>query len=526
MKNSIFKIFTISALSVACITSSCNKDLDLTPTNDITSIGAYSTPEGYKSVLAKVYGSFAMTGNSGAGSGDLGGIDPGNSDFFRLYWNLQELTTDEAACVWNDPGIYDLNYNTWTSSNPLLRGLYNRSLFQITVANEFIRESADDVVSGRGITGAAATEIAYYKAEARFLRAFQYWVLMDLFGNPSFVTEADPIGTYIPPQISRAELFNYVESELKAIEPLLKAPRQNEYGRADQAAVWALLARLYLNAEVYLGAGNGKYTEAITYSKKVIDAGFALAPKYQNVFSADNNTNNSEIILSINYDGVKTQNWGGTTFLVNAAVNGAMNPSSFGVPNGGWGGNRSRDPLSALFNANDSRKLFAGNDPEMDDIATFTEGLAVVKFTNKTSTGANGQSANGTFVSTDFPLFRLAEMHLVYAEAVKRGGSGGDEATALRYFNALRTRAFGSTAGNVTSFTLDDVLNERARELYWEGFRRTDLVRYGKFAGSSYLWPFKGGVKVGRSFEDYRNIFPIPAADVSANPKLTQNDGY
>lgn len=529
MKNKIYKVLGISVLATIGFTS-CNKDLDLTPTNDITSTVVYSTPEGYKQVLAKVYGSFASTGNSGAGSGDLGGIDAGQSDFLRLFWNAQELTTDEAACIWNDPGVYELNYMNWTSGNVILRGLYTRSLYQISLANEFLRESTDDKLSSRGISGANADEIRRFRAEARFLRAFQYWVLMDLYGNPPFITENDPIGKYIPSQKSRAEVFAYIESELKDIETSLAAPKTNEYGRADQAAAWALMARMYLNAEVYLGQGKGKYTEAITYAKKVIDAGYSLNPTYKNLFLADNNVNNPEVIFSINYDGEKTQNWGGTTYLINASINAAMNPPSFGVPGGGWGGIRSRDNLPALFadpsGATDKRAMFSGNDPKMDDIGTFTEGLAVVKYSNKTSTGANGASTNGTWTSTDFPLFRAAEMYLIYAEAVKRGGTGGDAATALGYFNALRTRAYGNASANVGSFTLNDILDERGRELYWEGFRRSDLIRFGKFTDATYLWPFKGGVKAGRGVESHRTLFPIPATDIASNPNLNQNTGY
>ena len=126
------------------------------------------------------------------------------------------------------------------------------------------------------------------------------------------------------------------------------------------------------------------------------------------------------------------------------------------------------------------------------------------------------------------PLFRLSEMYLIYAEAVLRGGTGGDAGTALTYINKIRTRAYGSAVGNITSGTLttDFILDERARELYWEGFRRTDLVRYDKFTTASYVWPFKGGVKAGTSVGAYRNLYPIPDQDRAVNPNLKQNTGY
>ncbi|RYY35132.1 MAG: RagB/SusD family nutrient uptake outer membrane protein [Sphingobacteriaceae bacterium] len=527
MRNGI-KILVAAIITTMVITS-CSKDLNLKPKNDITSDVAYATPAGYKNVLAKVYGSFAQTGNSGSGSGDLGGIDPGTSDFFRLFWGAQELSTDEAVCAWlNDPGVGEIDQMTWSSGNLMLRGLYTRSLYQITLANEFIRESTPEKLSGRGITGADATEIGYYTAEARFLRAFQYWVLLDLYANPPFITENDGVGKFFPERITRPELFNYVESELKAVEGLLKDARTNEYPRADKAAAWALLARLYLNAEVY--TGTGKYSDAVTYAKKVIDeGGYSLYGDYKNLFLADNNEANPETIFAIAYDGVQTQNYGGATYLINAAISGAMTPANYGIPSGGWGGNRSRQNLPNLFtNANDKRAMFSGNKKEVEDLTLFTDGFAVTKFKNITKSGATAPSIGGVYCSMDMPLFRLAEQYLIYIEAVERGGSGGSEGQALTYFNALRARAYGNTFGNISAgnLTLDMIIDERGRELYWEGFRRTDLVRFGRYTSGSYLWPYKGGVIGGRGMEDFRNIFPIPSADVIANPNLVQNPGY
>ena len=336
-------------------------------------------------------------------------------------------------CAWSDTGIPELDYSTWNADNQFLRGLYTRSLYQITVCNEFIRESTPEKLTARNITGTDATAIQRYRAEARFLRAYQYWVLLDGFGNPPFITENDNIGKDAPKQANRATLFNFVESELKAIETDLADARANEYGRADKGASWALLARLYLNAQVY--TGTPKFTEAITYSSKVINAGYALKANYKDLFLADNNLNNLETILSINYDGSKGTNYGGTTFLINAGINGEMNPASYGVPNGGWGGNRTRQNLPNLFpDANgllDKRGVFFGNKSNVDDIAIFTDGLRVTKFKNVTSTGTTPASLNGTFSSLDFPLFRLAEQYLIYGEAVMRGGSGGSTAQAL-----------------------------------------------------------------------------------------------
>jgi starch-binding outer membrane protein, SusD/RagB family len=536
MKNYLVKILVASSLVMLGETS-CTKKLDLRPTNDITADAVYSTPAGYKQALAKVYGAFALTGNTGGtGNPDVSPQiinDEGNSDFLRLYWNLQELTTDEAAWTWqNDAGIRGLHEMGWAATNAIVSGLYYRSFFQITVANDFIRQSGDDKLSTRNITGADATNIRQYRAEARFLRAYQYWVLMDLFANPPFVDENTTIAVTVPPQIQRKDLFTYIESELKAIDAGLAAPRTNEYGRADQAAAWALLARLYLNAKVY--TGTDRSTDAITYCNKIIAAGFTLHPNYRELTIADNNLNTDENIFTITYDGTYTQNWGGTTYLTHgpAAVPGSVSGTS-----GNWGGLRFTQDFVNLFpdpsGASDTRAQFytPGQNRTMNDLYTGTDGYSCTKFRNKTRTGGPAPHAdpNGNWVDIDFPLFRLAEIYLIYAEAVLNNGVGGTTAQALTYINLLRTRAWGgNTAGNITAGQLNPnfILDERGRELYWEAFRRTDLIRYNKFVTSNYLWAWKGGVAGGTSVDPKYNIYPIPSTDLTSNPNLVQNPGY
>ncbi len=507
------KKITILIIVPILLLTACKKDLDHSPDNTLTADQAYSSVTGYKNVLAKVYGAYTLTGNNGPGAsaGDIDDIDQGQSDFLRLYFNLQELPTEEAIQAQNDPGLLDLHAMNWTSDNIMLRAMYGRCFFHIAVCNEFIRESTDDKLGSRGITGGDADKVRQFRAEARFLRAFQYWVLLDMFGNPAFVTEDVPVGKFIPPRILRKDLFLYIESELKAIEPLLIAARKNEYGRADQATAQALLARLYINSEVYLGGGNGKYTDALTYASKVINAGFTLNAVYKNLFLADNNINNPETILAIPYDAFHTQNWGGLTYVLHAASD--------------WRQMRTTESLPGLFASGDKRAMFSGAKPAIDDVSLFSDGLAVQKYKNVTSAGVVSPSPNSQFVSIDFPLFRLPEMYLVYAEANLRGG-GGSAVTGMQYVNLLRTRAFGNVSGNFNSLSLDNILDERARELYWEALRRTDLIRFGKFTTGSYLWPWKGNTKSGREVESYRVLFPISSADMLANPNLVQNEGY
>ncbi|MDR6562321.1 MULTISPECIES: RagB/SusD family nutrient uptake outer membrane protein [unclassified Arcicella] len=535
MKIKYLKI-AVSSLLIT-ITSACTDKLDLLPTNDITAETVYKTPLGYKQALAKVYSAFALTGNTGGtGSPDIPSqiiSDEGNSDFLRLYWNLQELTTDEASWTWqNDAGVKGLKEMSWSAINPIINGIYYRAFFQITLCNDFIRQSSDANLSKRGITGTDAENIRKYRAEARFIRAYQYWALMDLFGNPPFVTENDAVGAILPKQIQRKDLFTYIETELKAIENDLVAPGQNEYPRAEKSAAWALLARLYLNAEVY--AGTAKYTEAITYCNKIKAASFSLHPNYRELTLADNHLNTTENIFMIAYDATNTQNWGGTTYLAHgpAAVPGDISGTS-----GNWGGLRHTQNFVDLFTDEtgntDQRAQFytVGQNRLMAELYKGTDGYSSNKYRNKTRTGAKAPHADpaGNWTDIDFPLFRLGEINLTYAEAVLRGGTGGDAATALTYINQLRTRAYGGkTTGNITAsqLTLNFILDERGRELYYEAHRRTDLIRYKKFTTGAYLWAWKGGIANGRSVEDKYNLFPIPSNDLSSNPNLVQNQGY
>jgi starch-binding outer membrane protein, SusD/RagB family len=532
-KNNIIKI-SLAAVLVSATMASCTKKLDLQPTNDVTSEVVYSTAAGYRQSLAKIYGAWALSGNQGpAGAPDVffpGSDEGANSDFYRTFWKAQELSTDEAVVAWGDPGVQDFHNMNWTPSNQFLTGAYYKALYQITLVNEFLRQSTDAKLSKRNITGADADAIRRYRAEVRFLRAYQYWVLMDLFGNPPFVTEANEIGGPNPQQIKRKDLFTYVESELKAIDADLAAPKTNEYGRIDKAGAWALLARIYLNAEVY--TGTAKYTEAITYAKKVIAEPYSLMTDYRQLMLADNNLNNNEFILTINYDGAKTQGFGGTTFLTHASVGGSMSAANSGV-NGGWSGLRTTkafvNKFSDISGFTDKRAQFyqSGQSLEINSLTNFTDGYAITKYRNVTKAGAQGSS--DAFSDIDIPLFRLTEMYFIYAESVRRAGAGGDELVALGYMNLIRTRAYGGgTGGNITlaNMNLDFILDERSRELHWEGFRRTDLIRYNRFVEASYLWPWKGGVASGTSVAATRKLYPLPSADLNANLNLVQNPGY
>lgn len=515
--------------------SSCLNDLDVKVNDDelYTSEQFYSNPGSYKQFLAKIYAGLSVTGQSssaGTGSSDLGseadgGPNEGFSQYLRGYWQLQELTTDEALIAWGEsdnPTIRDLNFNTWNADNVFNEAFFARLFFQVGLVNEYLRETTDEKLSSRNVSETLKSQIKTFRAEARFIRALTYYHAIDIYGKMPFATENDPIGTK-PSMKSREEMFTYVINELNSIEGDLPEPRMNEYGRADKAAVWMLKAKLYLNAKVY--TGTDKSTEALSEVEKVIGSSYKIAQiPYSDLFKADNNINGAqeEIIFPITFDGVRTKTYGGTTYLIHASCTNEVG-TTLGI-DFGWQGFRVRQEFMQSVGDSDPRvmKAAGNNDPAfISDYSKFEQGAKLVKFSNKTSTGANGSDSN--FTDADFPLFRMADAYLMYAELAVVNGKG-TMANALYYVNALRKRAGAATVLQ-SSLTPDFILNERARELYWEGYRRQDLIRFGKYL-SGYNWQWKGGSINGASLPEYRLLFPIPNKYLNLNSNLKQNSGY
>ncbi|WP_299557391.1 RagB/SusD family nutrient uptake outer membrane protein [Seonamhaeicola sp.] len=494
---------------------SCTDDLEKTPTNIITNEIQYSDLEGYKQSLASVYSNLIY------------------GTFLRYNWEMQEYTTDMAVSTWGDDNNLLYHDLAWSADTPALSFLYNDVLKIVTESNNFIIESSADNLNARGFSSSEIEEIEVFQAEIKFLRAFCFWVLMDHYGNPPFPTVED-LGNSSPKQIKRADLFDWIESELTQIESKLLDPGTNERGRPDKAAAWALLSRMYLNAEVYTGEPH--YTEAITYSSKVIASGFSLISDYSWLMLGDNSQNGQEFIWTINYDS-SFQTWYGTNFL---ALGAAGVPQSINGMSGSWSAFRFTQQIPALFPTYDTtidkRAQFYtdGQQLEVENIKKSTDGFSAFKYRNVDREG-NPMPQNNTFGNLsdiDFPVFRLAEIYLIYAEAVLRGGQGGDQSQALNYINRIRGRAYdsdpSSALGNINSseLTLDFILDERARELYWEMHRRTDLIRFDRLTTGTYLWAWKGGVIGGTAVDPKFNLFPIPTPDLLANPNLTQNPGY
>ena len=530
MKTYIKHIIPAAAFLLAVGLTSCTKDLDVTPIDP--NLQTEIQPE---QLFNKCYANIAVAGNGGAnGDCDVDGIDGGTSGYVRQMWNANELTTDEAICGWGDEGIANFCYNTYDASHPMLRGFYYRLYTGISYCNQYLSEF-------EGYNSVMT-------AEVRFIRALNYYFLMDGWGNVPFVTG---ITSEKPEQYSRAEMFNFIESELLEIEPQLSAAVAKNsgdagYGRVDKAAAWLLLARMYLNAEVY--TGTARYDKAAQYAEQVMNSSYKLNTQgvgswsaYQMLFMADNGETSAayEAVFPILQDGVRTTSWGTTLFLI-ASTHDADMVDSNGTTET-WGGNRARPQLIEKWfpNGNIPSELgpkdfakAAGDDRAIIDsrgrtltnvdVSAFKNGYAVAKFNNFTTTGASTKSAQ--FPDADFFLLRAAEAYLTYAEANARMSGGVAQNAAAQAINALRSRANASVKD---SYTLDEICDEWCREFYYEGRRRIDLVRFNKFGGSSdYQWQWKGGSYSGHNFEAYKNIFAIPSTDLNANPNLTQNPGY
>lgn len=528
MKSKMSRIVVLGAALI--VGAAACTDVTTEPKSTVTDATIFNESGSYRAFLAKLYAGLVMTGQRGCcDQRDIESItDAGFTSYTRLYWNVQELPTDEAIIGWGDDGLPQLNTQTWSSSNPFLAGMFARVYFQVGLANQFLRETSDQALANRNVSPEVRGQIQQFRAEARFLRALSYWHGIDLFGDIPLVTETDPIGSTPPDAATRVEIFEFILSELNAIRSALPAAGSGQYGRADQGAVAMLQAKLLLNAETY-GAGP-RHGDVIPALQPVLSGPYRLANEYRLNFLADNHTS-PELIFTAPQDGERQRAYSAMTVVTHAAVGGDMDASRYGL-NGGWWGLRVRPEFVALFpggaSSPDRRasSIFftEGHTLQINNVGDFRQGYAAPKYRNVTSTGRPG--SDGEFPDIDFPMFRLADAYLMYAEAVLRGG-GGSRQQALTYVNQIRARAYGGTGGAITDaqLTLPFIIAERGRELYWEGHRRTDLIRFGLFTGGEYLWAWKGNVQSGTATPATMRLYPIPATQCVANPKLKGTGG-
>ena len=509
----------LGILAASAVMTACVGDLNVTPIdpNANTVDKVLTSQAALDSYISGVYLGFATSGYYGPnGDPSISGLDGGASQYIRGLYHHQELTTDESVCGWNDQTIKNFHYMNWTTDDTFIYAFYSRIFMVVGAANEFIREVAK-------LDNMDAATVSRYVDEARVLRAIAYYHALDCFGNVPFATDEDVVG--VPPtQISRADLFAWLETELQSIISANNLPGRTGVaaGHVGMGAAKFLLAKLYLNAEVY--TGTARWNDCADVLKSLMGDGYSLHttsagtyPAYQELFLADNDKCTDEIIFAIQQDGLYTQSYGCTNYLIFASTGGQMDPDVMGISSG-WGGLRMTPEFYNKFSDGDARKLFytETQQADIDDIGEFSNGYAFMKFRNRTSDGGYGKEAG--FVDTDFPLMRYADVLLMAAECQARGAS----IDGLTAFNQVRQRA---GLAPVSTLSLDEILDERARELYQECWRRSDLIRFGKFT-SGYTWQWKGEVKDGKDVESFRTLFPIPDSDRLANSNLEQNAGY
>ena len=541
---------TIYIAALAVTLTSCVGDLDTLPLNKTEPISEYvygTSEEAYLAGLTKLYFQFVSNDLT-----DMQPMDGGASELIRAFWSVQETTTDEAKCSWeNDAWVRALNTNTWSGvQNDAIYAVYVRTLQGVAFVNEYLRQTAPDRLADRGVSPDLAAEIDVYRAEARFIRAYLYWMALDCFGNVPFTTENSPFGgTYFPVQASRSDIYDYCVSELQSLlsaQSSLPSAQAN-YPRADKGSAAGLLARLYLNSEVYTGVP--RWAEAKAICEDIFSMGYTISPSYSDLFRGDNGQNPSargEFLWAVDYDDNNINSYGGTTYILSASM-ASTDITEQSRPNGqvnGWAGLRvpyefvsqyfgvsGQDYVTGAYDVLDKRGAtfyIKGRKESLDGaLYDFMSGWTSLKFNNiphnQTNQSYLPQSATMSYSNVDFPMIRLGEIYLIYAEACMQLEQ---RSLALPYLAALADRA-GVDPPSESEVTAGFLMAERARELYWEAHRRTDLIRYGVYFSDYYLWPYKGGDSyAGSSFPGYKCLFPLPPTELATNKALVQNPGY
>ena len=557
LKNILYSMMLGTAVLTG--TTSCVSDLDQYPHTETTSKNVYTSLANYEAVLGKIYAAMVTSGQGKGGDNkDMASVlNSGNGfDYMRMFINMQECGTDEFASTWlTGEQTTGLTYLSWDANDAWISDMYYRIYYNIALCNEFLRNA-----NSASFSGADAEKLKEYKAEVRFMRALFYYHALDFFRYIPMVTENDPVGSFIPPRYTPQQTFDYIESELKDCVGDMLPASTCPYGQASQGAAYTLLAKLYLNSEVYTGVA--KYTECKEACEKVMGMGYSLESDYSKLFNADNDKRTNEIIFALPVSAEHTVSWGASTYLVCGQLsmsNANQNVADFGATSG-WSEFRLRPEFVDKFtqadidgddNGDKRCKFFTnGQSKDITDMTTETAGYLSEKWSNLKDDGTTASNTGDAGVDTDFPLFRLADVYLMYAECVVRTGddwdnwAGGSDAEsdsrkkgAIYWINKVRERAYGidengNPKGQVwkENFSSKDVflqfiLDERARELYHEGYRRTDLIRYGQFTTNKYIWQWKGGVHDGQAVDSKYNIYPIPNTELTANPNL-HNDNY
>lgn len=573
MKNIILKTAVVGLLALGL--TSCADDLN------ISSIDPKSSPNyDMEQLLAKQYATLGVTGQTGpAGKGDLS-MDEGESGFFRTVFNLEELPTDECAWAWtNDTDIPNILGLSWTSSSQRAAWCWSRLAYDVRLYNQFIAECGEQV--GPQVTAEVRflRALHYYYFLDLFHKApFKLTNDMNLPGQKTGIE----LYKWIDQELTNLE---DTLADMGTYDNASGFGRADKGAAYALHAQLCLNAAVYTDGQITTEA----WKKAKHYCDLLIDGPYKLSDKavkdlsgnewsgYEQLFMGDNDENTNamkEIIFPIRQDGASTQEYAGSTCLIGGSSGAGM---PYKNTNNYWTCYFARvNVLQKFFadpekdmprltedeskeykdahsteaevisidnklgistkdvqkKAGDKRALFYMGIGGADggkyrtltpgkQISGFLNGASIVKWTNYRSNG--GARHNDTFDDTDIPLFRLGTIYMTRAEVEYRLG---DADAAAKDINTLRTRAGNTNLLSAASIDDQTLIDEWSRETFFEGRRRSDLVRFGLFTGSKYLWSFKGGVPDGTGVVPLYNIYPVPAIDVSGNPAITQNPGY
>lgn len=604
MKAIFNKIMIGVAMLSAVGMTSCVGDLDQLPKDPsvIQATTFKENPKMYLSeLLAKCYLQLANSGQGGAsGSSDIKGVDGGTFQLTRCIIMLNEFPTDEMWWVYPDEnGLLSMLQGTWGASTEALYGAYSRYYSSIGVCNDFLRTvrslpGLGVEIGGSGATAISQAEVDQFCREARAIRAFTYYQVIDQFGRATLAWDNQQSGEMPAQASSRNALFRQVLADLEDVEKNWDSSQGLIYGRISRESVQALLCRYYLNAEIFSeGTMQDGWQKCWNMAQKIIanhegiNQYGGLVPDYLSVFCGSNDmflpggklSQLNEILWGVPMEQDYTTAWGGTQFLVSAPLKnnseGSLDPAdedAFCNPDwymagDAWGCAGSRQQLNEKFEFTDglcpdvrtylwlTDQAGCEQDISQRKMRTLSACWKPIKFTNLECNAdgsmpmfqdpVNGLNRAGVhtegvnektgekeitmgsfikFVNTDMPLIRLADVYLMAAEASLH--NAGNKADGMKYLNYVRARAKADVLTNQNEMTEDFVLDERARELYWEGTRRTDLIRNHKFT-SGYTWDWKGGVHSGAPLDSYRTVYPIPANIKNLYGKdMVQNPGY
>lgn len=537
----------VSMACVALVMTSCVQDLNTVPIDKNSTTGFNQD-----ALFTKIYATLGTTGQTGAaGAGDVDDIDEGVSGLFRVTWVLNGFPTDEGWWIWKDVGVDQVREMTWDGENALVKCLYFRCMIDAKYCNHFL-----------AMADSTTQKDLDQRAEVRFIRALNYWYLLDMYRYIPYMEKESTDPNNYPVFYTRKQMYEWLEPELIDLTTKLPANRLGKY-RVDQAAAWLLLARLYLNAGIYLELEESEWgpymQKAITASDNALGYGYALhdvEPKiakgdgtrfsaYQQLFMGDNDKNGAqnEAVLLVYQDGKYCRSYGGVQYAIAATRDGGMVP--WGVSTS-WKCFRSSPEFVYKFVEKDKAGKIKANEYEMpihpdvmDDRAIlcssvkknankwnltggkasdFYASWACPKFTALYSTAdslKHALNSDSEWPDTDIPLMRIAEAYMTKAEALYRTG---DPTGALNIINnVIRKRAH---AAALNALTPDILCDEWCREFWGEGRRRIDMIRFNRFAGekandSGYTWEGRPG-----KADKIRNWYPVPSDDKRTNPNF------